>query len=115
MKGLLRSAGVGAVAAVVGLLLLGRSPAGATVQGATECRGEVDVVVTVNDCGAGEQDAVVLGRWRGRCGAFAVDVATVGPGIGYVCAYQRRGGRVVAAARQRGSDEVRLRLVGVRR
>ena len=113
MNGLLRAAGIGAAAAAVGVLLLGREPAGVTVSGRTECSGAVDVLVTVNDCGDGEQDAVVLGRWGGACGAFAVDVATVGPGIGYVCAYQRDGVRLVAAARWRGVAPPVLRLVRV--
>ncbi len=114
-SGLLRAAGWGLGAAIVGLLLFGRAPGPATVLGSTVCAGDVEVVVTVNDCGDAEGDAVVLGRWSGACGDFAVEVPTVGPGIGYVCAWQRDGGRIVRAARHRGADPGTLRPVAVGR
>ncbi len=110
MKGVARAAGIGAAAAILGTLALGRAPAGVIVVGDTVCDGDVEVFVTVNDCGAGEEDAVVLGRWRGACGAFAVEVPTVGPGIGHVCAYQRAGDRIERAARHRGAGPSVLRL-----
>ncbi len=108
MRRLGTSAAIGVGAAVLGILLFGRSPAGATVSGQSICAGEVEVVVTVNDCGDGLQDAVVLGRALLPCGAFALEVPTVGPGVGYVCGFQDS-----KAARWRGTDGVRLDLAGV--
>lgn len=107
MNGLVKATGLGGAAALVGILLLGRPPGGATVVGEAVCTGDVDVVVTVDDCGGG-RDGVVLGRWSGACGPFAVEVPTVGPGIGYVC-----GSQPGMAARWRGTDGVVLELTRV--
>jgi hypothetical protein len=107
VNGLIKAALIGAASAVIGIALLGRAPGGTTVVGETVCTGDVDVIVTVNDCGAGDDSAVVLGRWSGACGPFSVDVSTVGPGIGYVCARQEEPPR---SARWRGVDGVVLRL-----
>ena len=101
MKGLLRAAALGAAAALVASFLVGRQAPGTTLRGSVAGEGPVELVASVNDCGAGDGQALVLARAEVDAGPFELEVPTVGPGLGYVCAWQREGGVVVRAARLR--------------
>ncbi len=101
MKGLLRAAGIGFGLALLASLLLGRQAPGVTLRGSVAGAGAVELVASVNDCGAGDGQALVLARAELDAGPFELRVPTVGPGLGYVCAFQREDGRIVQAARLR--------------
>ena len=92
---LLLSGVAGLALALVTLFAWGGDGPPATVSGVVAGvppSSQVLIVATRNDCVDPDRNPVELGRTLRRGpGAFVVDVPAVGPGVGWVCAYELAG------------------------